>query len=226
MFESLTIPVVIGAAAIDSVNPCAFAVLIFLLTYLMFLGSKKKVLQIGVVYIFVVFLTYFLAGMGILSVIQSFHVTRIVYYAAAVLVILAGLINIKDFFWYGKGLTLQIPESTKDTIEKYIKKASIPAAIVLGFLVAAFELPCTGGVYLAILGLLANESNRFFGILYLLLYNIIFVLPLFIIMFLVLFGFSKTNELESWRIKKRKYMKLSLGLGMVVLGILMFLGVL
>lgn len=223
--DTLTIPVVVGAAAIDSINPCAFAVLIFLLTYLMFLGSKKKVLQIGTIYIIVVFTTYFLAGIGLLSVIQSFHITRAVYYAAAILVLLAGLINIKDFFWYGKGFSLEIPKSKKETIEKYIKKATIPGAIVLGFLVAAFELPCTGGVYLAILGLLADNSDKVFGILYLLLYNLIFVLPLIIIMALVLAGYSKTDELEEWRLKKRKFMKLSLGLGMIVLGVLMLLGV-
>lgn len=226
MINSLTIPVIVGAAAIDSINPCAFAVLIFLLTYLMYLGSKKKIILIGSIYIATVFITYLLAGFGLLSAIASFHITRFVYYLSAVLVLVAGIINIKDFFWYGKWFTLEIPKSTKDIIEKYIKKASVPGAVILGFLVAAFELPCTGGVYLAILGLLANNGDKFWGAIYLLIYNLIFVLPLVIIMLIVLAGYSKTNELESWRIKKRKYMKLSLGVGMVILGVLMLLGVL
>jgi len=223
--DNITVPIIVGSAAIDSVNPCAFAVLIFLLTYLMFLGSKKKVIQIGIIYISVVYVTYFLAGVGFLSAIQSFHITRLIYYISAVAVIIAGLINIKDFFWYGKGISLEIPQSKKAIIEKYVKKASIPAAVVLGFLVAAFELPCTGGIYLAILGLLSENTDKVLGIFYLLLYNLIFILPLIIIVILVVGGTKKTIELEQWRLKKRKWMRLAMGLTMLTLGILMLFGV-
>lgn len=222
MFDSLTIPALIGGAAIDSINPCAFAVLIFLVGYLLAIGSPKLILRVGLVYIFTVFAVYFSAGLGLLKILTTFGFAGIIYKVAAVILIFVGLVNVKDFFWYGKGFTLAIPESKKPLIEKYVRKASIPAAIVLGFLVSAFELPCTGGVYIAILGLLANKQNLQ-AIPYLLLYNFIFVLPLFIILGLVYFGVS-AKQMEEWRTKNRKWLRLVLGLGSLVLGILMLFG--
>jgi cytochrome c biogenesis protein CcdA/thiol-disulfide isomerase/thioredoxin len=219
----LTLTTIISAAVIDSINPCAFSVLIFLLVYLMALGSKKKVLKIGLTYIFAVFVVYFLSGLGLFVVIQQANITKSVYLIAAIVAIGAGLINVKDFFWYGKGITLAIPESGKSTIEKYIHKASIPAAIILGILVSLFELPCTGGVYLAILGLLSTKMTLWQGIPYLLLYNIIFVLPLFIILGIVYKGTSP-ESLEKWRSGNRKWLRLIMGLGMILLGVAMLAG--
>ncbi len=222
MFDNLTIPALVGGAAIDSINPCAFAVMIFLLGYLLALGSSKLILRVGLVYIVTIFTIYFLAGLGLLRALTAFGVAGIIYKVAAVILLFVGLINVKDFFWYGRGFTLAIPESKKPLIQKYIKKASIPAAIVLGFLVSAFELPCTGGVYIAILGLLAN-SQELQAIPYLLLYNFIFVLPLFIILGLVYFGIS-AKQMEEWRTKNRKWLRLVLGLGSLILGVLMLMG--
>jgi cytochrome c biogenesis protein CcdA len=219
----LTIPTIITAALIDSINPCAFAVMIFLLTYLVNIGSKKRVIKVGSFYILTVFITYFLAGLGLFLAVQTTNMSRFVYYLAAIIAIIAGLINVKDFFWYGKGITLRIPQKAKPAISKWTKKASIPSAIILGFLVSLFELPCTGGVYLAILGLLSNNLTRFQAILPLALYNFIFVLPLIILMGLVYWGVS-SKILEKWRKEKRNYMKLVSGLFMVLLGALMIGG--
>lgn len=223
MFDTLTIPAIIGGAAIDSINPCAFAVLIFLLGYLLAIGSPKLILRVGLVYISTVFVVYFLAGFGILKVLTVFNIAGVIYKIAGILLILVGLVNVKDFFWYGKGFTLAIPESKKPLIQKYVKKASTPAAVVLGFLVSAFELPCTGGVYLAILGLLASHKTQIRAVPYLLLYNLIFVLPLFVILGLIYFGYS-TKKMEEWRGKNRKWLRLALGLGALILGILILLG--
>ena len=219
----LTLFTIISAAAIDSINPCAFSVLIFLLVYLMALGSKKKVLKVGLTYIFTVFVVYFISGLGLFAVIQYANITRSVYFIAAILAIGAGLINVKDFFWYGKGITLSIPESGKSTIKKYIHKASIPAAVILGIAVSLFELPCTGGVYLAILGLLSTKMTLWQGIPYLLFYNMIFVLPLFIILGLVYKGTSP-ESLEKWRSGNRKWLRLIMGLAMILLGVAMLAG--
>lgn len=219
----LTIPTILVAALIDSINPCAFSVLIFLLVYLLALGAKNRILKVGLTYIIVVFVVYFLSGVGLFTVIQTTNLTRIVFNIAAILAIIAGLINVKDFFWYGKGITLAIPESRKPVIEKYIHKASIPAAAILGILVSMFELPCTGGVYLAVLGLLADKMTRVDAIPYLILYNIIFVLPLLLILAVVYFGISP-DKVEKWRVERRGWMRLIMGLFMVLLGAIMLLG--
>jgi cytochrome c biogenesis protein CcdA/glutaredoxin len=221
----LTIPSVIFAAVVDSINPCAFAVLIFLLVYLTSLQIRTRILSVGIAYILTVFIVYFLSGTGFFVLIQTTGLTAIVFKAAAVIAIVAGIINLKDFFWYGRGISLSIPESRKESIKHFILKASVPSAIVLGGLVSMFELPCTGGIYLAILGLLSSKMTLVQGIPYLLLYNVIFVLPLFVILMGVYYGVSP-ERMESWRGDERKWMRLSMGAVMIVLGVLMLTGVL
>lgn len=222
--NDLTIPVILGAAFLDSINPCAIAVMVFLLTYLLAIGSRKLIIKVGLVYIVTVYISYFLAGLGLFSAIAAINISHYITYAAGILLILAAIINIKDFFWYGKGFSLEIPASKKPIIEKYIRKASIPAAVILGFLVAAFELPCTGAFYLAVLSLLAKNETMLRGVLYLLLYNLIFVLPLVIILALTYYGYS-SERLNRLREEKRKWLKLLMGLGMLALGVLILVGV-
>jgi len=218
--NSITLPLIIGSAAIDSINPCAIAVLVFLILYLMTVKDRRKMLIIGSVYIFVVFLIYYAAGLGLLGIIQSIKITIFFYYFTAGLSILLGLINLKDVFWSGKGVTLGIPESKKELIQKYIKKATLPAAIILGVLVALFELPCTGGVYLAILSLLADKNTFLQAAIYLLLYNIIFVAPLLAILFGVYFGLPPA-KVEKWRTENKKWMRLAIGIALISLGAIM-----
>ncbi|MEW6329437.1 MAG: cytochrome c biogenesis CcdA family protein, partial [Candidatus Micrarchaeota archaeon] len=210
---------VLLAALVDSINPCAFAVMIFLLTYLTAVGAKARALKIGLAYIAAVYVTYFLAGVGILTTIKSFEIVMVVYVVMAFLAIIAGLVNIKDFFFYGKWFSLEIPARYKPMIEGYVYRASLPAALALAVLVSLVELPCTGGVYFAILSMLALGSTQT-AVLYLLFYNAIFVLPLVVI--LILFNSGYTAErMEEWRLGKRKYMKLLMGIVMIALGMIM-----
>ncbi len=220
--NELTLFMIIAAAVIDSINPCAFAVMIFLLSTITSLGSKKKIVKIGSIYIITVFITYLLAGIGVFTLIQEVTaLTFIIYYVAAVIAIVFGLVNVKDFFFYGKGISLNISSSRKGIIAKYSRKATLPAAITLGFLVSLFELPCTGGVYLAILSLLAKSGA--YALPYLVLYNAIFILPLIVILALAYVGVG-TKKMEKWREGKRNWMKLLLGSFMIILGIGMLLG--
>lgn len=220
----ISIPLIVVSGLVDSINPCAFAVMIFLLTFLLQVSSdRKRVVKAGLAYIASVYATYFLSGIGFLSVVQLMGVTGIVVKASAVVAILAGLVNIKDYFWYGKGFTLKIPDSKKETIERWVHKANVPGAIVLGVLVALFELPCTGGVYLAILALMADTLTQASAVMYLLLYNFMFVAPLIAILALVLGG-MKSEHIESWRQSKKNFMKLAMGILLVSLGVAMLLG--
>ncbi len=222
--EKITLLLIIITGLIDVIYPCAFTVLIFLLAFLLSVSNKKRrMLKAGIVYIFAVYVTYFLAGLGLLSIIQVSGLSRIIVKVAASLAILAGIINVKDYFWYGKGFSLKIPESRKRIIENLIKKANIPAALVLGFLVSMFELPCTGGVYLAILAMMANSVARIEAVGYLLLYNLMFILPLIVILIAIYFG-MKAEHIENWRKSKRNLMKLILGLLLLGLGLGLLLG--
>lgn len=223
--DKVTMPVVLVAGLVDGINPCAFAVLIFLLAFLLQISSnRKRMIYAGSVYIFAVYLSYFLVGLGLLSVVQLTGLSAIIVKIAAAFAIIAGLINIKDYFWYGKGISLKIPESKKGIIERWVKKANVPAALILGFLVSMFELPCTGGIYLAILAMLSSTVTHSQAIVYLLVYNLMFVLPLIIILLAVVFG-MKAEHIENWKESKKNGMRLLMGLILLALGLALLFGI-
>jgi cytochrome c biogenesis protein CcdA len=216
----LTIPLVIGAALVDGINPCAFSVLIFLLLTIMSLGSRRKMLEVGISFILAVFVFYFLSGLGLFTAIQISGVSRAISVVAAFIALAAGVLSFRDAFRKEGGAALAIPESRKGIIERFARVGSVPAAFALGILVGMFELPCTGGIYLAILSLLSQEMTLVQGIPLLLLYNLIFILPLVIILAVVSYGVS-AERLETWRVEKRKLVRVVMGLVMIGLGILL-----
>lgn len=223
--ETLTIPLVVGAALVDGINPCAFAVLIFLLLSLIALDTRKKVLMVGATFIVAVFCFYFASGLGLFAVVQSSGMSRLVSLVAAAIALIAGMISIGEALWKKPTPFLSIPVSTKGIIDTWVKKGSLPAAFVLGILVGMFELPCTGGIYLAILSLLSNRMTLYQGIPYLLLYNLIFIVPLVVILVVVAFGVAP-EQLEKIREEKRPYIRLAMGIVMIILGIILLLEIL
>jgi cytochrome c biogenesis protein CcdA len=219
--EEITLPLIIVSALIDGINPCAFSVLIFLLLTIMALGSRKKVLIVGTTFILAVFTFYFLSGLGIFTIIQTAGISRLISFIAAVIALGAGVISIATVLIGQKGpAILSIPESRKGIIDQYIRKASIPAAFAVGLLVGMFELPCTGGIYLAILSLLSNRMTAFEGIPYLLVYNLFFVLPLIIILGVFAWGLP-IEKLDQWRTGSRRAVRVIMGAVMILLGILL-----
>jgi Acetylglutamate kinase len=122
----ISIPLIVGAGLLDGINPCAFAVLVILLIYLMSLGSRQKMILAGIVYSAAVFFFYFLSGVGIFTVIQTTGMVKGFSFVAAMIAIIAGILMIKDAFYPGKGPSLAIPEGRKGTINRYIEKSTIP----------------------------------------------------------------------------------------------------
>ena len=235
MVEQLTLGIIIAAALADSINPCVFGVLIFLLAYMTSVfKNKTKMLIAGLIYILSVYVTYFLLGIGIFTLAYTAGLAKPFYWFAAIIAIIAGLFEIKDFFWYGKGFSLQMIPGAAQRIDKYtllMKKMELKHPS-LGFVISAFlgifvvfvELPCTGAPYLAILGLLSKGSYAS-GIPLLLLYNLVFILPLFVIIGLVYTGHA-SKTLERWRKEHRGTMRLVIGLFLLILGAYMIWAVL
>ena len=219
MFTTITIPAIISAGLLDSINPCAIGVLIFLMVYLVALKNRRLIFTIGFTYIFTVYLVYFAAGLGLLSAIASSKITVFIYYFSGALLIILGLVNLITVFQKNSAPLLKIPESAKPIIEKWAKSASIPGAMILGAVVSAFELPCTGGIYLAILSLLGRMGLTLKPILYLLLYNFFFVLPLLIIWLLVIYTQS-SEKVQTWFKSYKLPLRIIMGIGMIALGIL------
>ena len=215
--STLTVPMIVTAALIDGINPCAFAVLIFLLLSLLSMESKRRVLLVGSAYIGAVFVFYFLSGLGLFTLVQVSGVSRWFSIIAACLALAAGVLTLRDAFSKTAGPLMAIPISTKGILDRYLKKSTIPAAIILGVLVGMFELPCTGGIYLAILSMLSGSMTLAAGIPLLLLYNLIFVLPLVVILGIVYFGVAP-ERIESWRLEKKRVIRVLMGLLMIGLG--------
>ena len=222
MLEHLTLPAVIGGAFIDAINPCAFAVLIILMSTALAITDKKRALWFGLAFTTSIYISYFLFGIGILSVIQVAGMSHYFYIIVTVLAFIIGLLNVKDYFWYGKGFLMEIPLSWRPKLKKILKGVTSPiGAFFTGFVVSSFELPCTGGPYIVILGLLAKEATRLQGTLYLLLYNLIFVSPLIILTLLIYRGLSTTEKLEKIRQERIKLLHLIAGIVMLLIAIAM-----
>ena len=213
---------VLVTALIDSINPCAIGVLVLLIsTLLMLAENKKKLLITGMIYVTAVYITYFIAGLGLTTVIYKLQIGEAVSVMVGFLVIFLGFVEIKDFFWYGKGFSLKIPARYIDIIKKYAEDATTFGAIILGILVAAVELPCTGGPYLAITTILAEHFD-WLAVWYLVIYNFIFVLPLIVIVLLAYFG-TEAIHIKNWKEKYKRWMRLFTGLLLIALGVLLIL---
>jgi cytochrome c biogenesis protein CcdA len=215
---------VIVTALIDSINPCAIGVKILLISTLLATGaSKKKIFKVGMLYISAVFITYFIAGLGLTFFFSQIPQVYAQYISITVgiLVVLGGLVEIKDFYWYGKGFSLSIPVDKAKQIHEKAANLSTKGIVGLGIFVAGVELPCTGGPYLAIT-LLLSQNFDINAFMLLLLYNFIFVLPLLAILGLVLAG-KNIVSIKKWKQGSKPFMRLMLGLLLVALGWLLIL---
>jgi len=222
--HEMTLTAVVAAAAVDSINPCAFAVLAILLAYLTSLSDRKRMLQVGVAYIVTVFVVYLISGLGVLITVQALGITGVVFFLAGIIAVAAGLLQMGEAFMNRDAFTLSIPLSAKTTMGRYLRRVTIPSAIVLGGLVSMFELPCTGGIYLSILGLLGDRMTFSEGLPYLILYNCVFVMPLALIFLIVSFGVSPAR-VDAWRRGTRRGVRFMMGCAMLGLGGAMLLGV-
>jgi cytochrome c biogenesis protein CcdA/glutaredoxin len=221
--EKITIGAVLGAAAVDAINPCAFAVLIILLTTILAAGKRRRVLLAGLAFSLSIYISYFLMGLGLFSAIQAAGLTSTFYAVVATLAVLVGLFNLKDYLWYGKWFIMEVPQSWRPKMKMLLKGVtSVPGAFLMGFLISLFLLPCTSGPYIVILGLLAQTATRGYAMGLLLLYNFIFILPMLVITLLIYFGFTSTAKAEEWRQRKLKVLHLIAGVIMLILGAVMF----
>ena len=168
-------------------------------------------------------MVYFFIGWGFYNLIDNFSSSPAFYYFylfVAGFIFLLGLLQLKDVFWYGKGITLRISSRAKPIIEKFMSKGTLVSIIILGVIVSLFELPCTGEIYIGILTLMSIHET--FGLTYLFIYNLIFVLPLVVLTYLVYRGTS-TERMQNWTVSNRKYMKLVSGLLLIGLSTYIFI---
>jgi len=210
-------------ASMDAFNPCAFFVLLFLLSMMVHAQSRRKMALIGGIFVFFSGAIYFFFMAAWLNFF--IYLGELTLLAGMVAVIIA-LINIKDYFWFKKGVSLSISDNAKpklfDRIRYLLRLDSIVtvvfATVILAVVANSYELLCTAGfpmVYTRILTLksLSIESYYF----YLILYNLIYILPMLIIvvLFTIKLGSRKLSEHEGM------VLKLLSGVMMFLLGIVL-----
>lgn len=183
---SRLLPAVLLTGLVDGINPCAMAILLFFITFLFTIRKRRAAIaRMGLVYIACVYIVYFLVGLGLLratSLVQGHWLGQL----GAVLLILFGVTNFLGALFPKFPIRLEVPEIGKEGLKNWMYRATLPATIVLGTLMGLESFPCSGGPYVAILGLLGSQTDFWEGFGYLALYNLMFIMPLVIILILAL----------------------------------------
>ena len=217
------LPLVLGAAVVDSFQPCAFSVLLLTIGFLFSLGKARGgILRIGFAYVFGIFFAYVAIGLGILGALSAFGVPDFAAKIGATILILVGAIEILDALFPRFPIKLKIPAGAHGRIAALMERASVPMGFVLGVAVGLFEFPCAGGPYLMVLGLLHDSALRLAGLGYLLAYNLVFVAPLAIVL-LIAGNPALLKKVQAWRQGNVRRFKLWTGFAMVLLGTVIFL---
>ncbi len=224
---AVTFGSVIVGGLIDGINPCAFTVLILFITAMLATVStaadvstaRRRIIGMGAIYIASVFLTYLGLGIGLLATSALFSRLHAPARVGAILAIGMGLWMLKDFFLPDVGPRLAAPKFVGQWTVDAARKATIPALIVGGFLIGLCTVPCSGAVYLAVLSLLSMQSSAFVGFAYLLLYNAMFILPL-VALLIAASARPTLNKLAHWNLHHKEWVRLTLGSGVVLMGML------
>ncbi|MFQ6101672.1 MAG: cytochrome c biogenesis CcdA family protein [Anaerolineae bacterium] len=214
---------VLATGFLDGLNPCAFAVLLFFIAFLFTIRrASGTVWAMGLVYIAAIYLAYFLIGLGLMQAVVFTGNRHLMARIGAWLVIGLGVINLKDYFFPQLPIHLRIPTIAHGTIQDWLKRATFPAAGAGGFLVGLCTFPCSGGIYVAIVGLLAAKATYLQGVGYLGLYNLAFIAPLLVI----LAGVGNRRVMHRIRLAEqssRRWVRLATGLAMVAVGVVILI---
>ncbi|OGY58554.1 MAG: hypothetical protein A3F24_02260 [Candidatus Colwellbacteria bacterium RIFCSPHIGHO2_12_FULL_44_17] len=216
------VPLVGVSALIDSINPCAFSVLLLTIAFLFTLQvGRGKMLLLGSTYILGIFVAYMAIGLGILGTLHIFNTPHFMAKVGAGALTLFGVISVLGVVFPNFPVKLSIPQGAHRKIAELMNRGSFPMVFLLGALVGLCEFPCTGGPYLMVLGLLHDSGTYLSGVGYLIYYNLVFVLPLAVLLFIA----SDKQLLEraqTWRKENTHAMRLYGGLAMVGLGLIIF----
>ncbi|TET75912.1 MAG: hypothetical protein E3J41_10590 [Candidatus Cloacimonadota bacterium] len=235
-FKKFGALVVLFAGLVDGVNPCAFATIVFFLSFMTIIGrTRREILVTGITFVVVVFLVYLfiglflyrIIGLGFLSPIR-----RILYYAIAGLAFVLAVISLNDARMLARGRPeksiLRLPSVVKKRIEKIIVKESklrnyIVVAFISGLVISFLEFSCTGQVYIPTIFFVSGISSlKLKALLFLILYNLAFIVPLFLLFVLFIIGTS-SEQLYAFMRKRTFLLKLVTAVIFLILAISLIL---
>ena len=218
-------------ALADSVNPCELAILVMVLVAIMTHNPEKrnKVLIGGFAFVSAVYLAYLFYGIILVQLFQSVTewmraYSLYIYNGLAILAMIIGALNIKDYFMYKPGsLATEMPLFMRPIAKKTINGiTSAKGAFLIGFIVTLFLLPCTMGPYIVASGLLASKGTL--GSLpWLLYYNLIFFLPMILVVGIVTYGFAKVEDVSGWKERNIRRLHLTAGILLFITGLAILL---
>lgn len=235
-YDALSLPVVLIAGLLDGVNPCAFATIIFFLSYLQIARrTPREVLMVGIAFISAVFIAYFLAGLALYEFISYFMsrfpwLQKSLNVVFAILALIAAWLSFRDALRARAGrmdeMSLQLPSAFKDRIRTIIRTGAkaryfVVAAFVSGILISFLELACTGQVYAPIIYQI--KSGNLNAVRWLALYNLAFVTPL-IVIFLLAWSGMRSDALIAFQKKHTATVKFALALLFLALALFILFG--
>lgn len=227
-----TILRIISLGAVDAVNPCALAVLSLMLISIISYKPEKKnnIIFAGFAFTISVFVMYLFYGVVLIrffQVVQALTSIRLTLYKIlGGIAIVLGILQLKDFFNYSPGtLGTEMPKFLRPKVKKVISGLTSPwGAFGIGAFVTLFLLPCTIGPYIVAAGSLSTAMEVISAIPYLLLYNLIFVLPMIGITIAVYIGATTVQDVSQWKDENIKYLHLISGVIIFLLGVAMLMG--
>jgi thiol-disulfide isomerase/thioredoxin len=231
-FQSFGLAAVAVSGLIDGINPCAFASIIFFISYLTLINRKgREILWVGGIFTLSVFLTYFLIGTGALKMITSLSflplVRKIFVLVTAALALILGVVSLYDYLQFKrKGTTkdakLQLPSFLKNMIHSAIRKNIrlsnyILMAAVIGFIVSLLELVCTGQIYLPIITFISTIPDlKVNALFYLLFYNLMFIVPLVLVFSFTYWG---TTSVQWTALTQKNFGKIKMAMTLLFFGL-------
>lgn len=229
-FETFSVLTVAGAGLVDGLNPCAFATIVFLISYLSFTGRKgREILLVGGSFALGIFFTYLLVGLGLSQVAEAVDALGLapwLYGIIAALCLSLAVLSLRDYLKARRGdvteMTLRLPMNLRRWINRIIRESAQVRAFVLiafltGIVISLIELVCTGQVYLPTIVYVMGDPNlRAQAIFYLVLYNVAFILPLVVVFVLAFFG-TTSEQLGQFVNKRSAAVKLMTAVVFLVL---------
>jgi len=231
-FQSFGLAAVAVSGLIDGINPCAFASIIFFISYLTLINRKgREILWVGGMFTLSVFLTYFLIGTGALKMITSLSflplVRKIFILVTVALALILGAVSLYDYLQFKKkGTTkdakLQLPSFLKNLIHSAIRKNVrlsnyILMAAVTGFIVSLLELACTGQIYLPTIMFISTIPDlKVNALFYLLFYNLMFVVPLILVFSFTYWG---TTSAQWAALTQKNFGKIKMAMTLLFFGL-------
>lgn len=211
VFKQFSFWAILGAGLIDGINPCAFAVIVFFISFLsVYKYTRREIILVGSAYCASVFIAYVLIGVGVFKFFYAmrgfYFITMGFYVITALLCLIFFGLSVYDLVIYRKTgksekMLLQLPRNLKERIHKIMgfflrdKQKSalrlVVAAAAVGFSVSLIEAVCTGQVYLPTIALIMQDPQlRLRAVIYLLMYNLMFIVPLVAVFLLAVFGYE------------------------------------